>query len=274
MQQTVTTLLARKGGDRVAVITAYDYTMARLVSAAGVDMILVGDSLGMVMMGYEDTLSVTMDDMVHHSACVARGCGDTFVVTDMPFMSYQASLEEAMRNAGRLMKEGRCRAVKLEGGEEICEKVRRMVECGIPVVGHIGLTPQSVNTLGGYRVQGRLEQDAQKLLNDARALEQAGVFAVVLECVPAQLARKITETCSFLTIGIGAGPDCDGQVLVVQDLLGMYSDMKPKFVKRFGEIGDAIRQSVGAYCAEVRSGAFPDQTHSFSMPQKVVDRLE
>ncbi len=274
MKQTVATLAEmKKAGRKACMVTAYDYTMARLVSAAGADMILVGDSLGMVMMGLEDTLSVTMEDMIHHARAVSRGCQGPLLVADMPFMSYQAGFEQAMLNAGRLMQEGRANAVKLEGGQEICAKVAAMVQAGIPVCGHVGLTPQSVNAFGGFHVQGRDGDKAQKLLDDARALDRAGCFAVVLECVPQELARRVTASVSCLTIGIGAGPDCDGQVLVGQDLLAMYSDFKPKFVKHFAQVGELVKQGVGAYCDEVRRGVFPDAAHSFSMPQDVVDGL-
>ena len=269
MKQTVATLAEmKKAGRKACMVTAYDYTMARLVSVAGADMILVGDSLGMVMMGLEDTVSVTMEDMIHHARAVSRGCQGPLLVVDMPFMSYQAGFEQAMLNAGRLMQEGRANAVKLEGGQEICAKVQAMVQAGIPVCGHVGLTPQSVNAFGGFHVQGRDQAKAQKLLDDARALDRAGCFAVVLECVPSELAKRVTESVSCLTIGIGAGPDCDGQVLVGQDLLAMYSDFKPKFVKHFAQVGELVKQGVGAYCDEVRRGVFPDAAHSFSMPQE------
>lgn len=275
MKQTVATLAEmKKAGRKACMVTAYDYTMARLVSVAGADMILVGDSLGMVMMGLEDTVSVTMEDMIHHARAVSRGCQGPLLVVDMPFMSYQAGFEQAMLNAGRLMQEGRANAVKLEGGQEICAKVQAMVQAGIPVCGHVGLTPQSVNAFGGFHVQGRDQAKAQKLLDDARALDRAGCFAVVLECVPSELAKRVTESVSCLTIGIGAGPDCDGQVLVGQDLLAMYSDFKPKFVKHYAQVGELVKQGVGAYCDEVRRGVFPDAAHSFSMPQDIVDGLK
>ena len=275
MKQTVATLAEmKKAGRKACMVTAYDYTMARLVSVAGADMILVGDSLGMVMMGLEDTVSVTMEDMIHHARAVSRGCQGPLLVVDMPFMSYQAGFEQAMLNAGRLMQEGRANAVKLEGGQEICGKIQAMVQAGIPVCGHVGLTPQSVNAFGGFHVQGRDQAKAQKLLDDARALDRAGCFAVVLECVPSELAKRVTESVSCLTIGIGAGPDCDGQVLVGQDLLAMYSDFKPKFVKHYAQVGELVKQGVGAYCDEVRRGVFPDVAHSFSMPQDIVDGLK
>ncbi len=273
MKQTVSSLRKKKAsGEKIAMVTAYDYTMARLCSGAGADVLLVGDSLGMVMLGYPDTLSVTMEDMIHHSRAVVRGAGESFVVTDMPFMSYQTGETDALRNAGRLMAEGRAQAVKLEGGAELCPAVRAMVRSGIPVVGHLGLTPQSVNTLG-YAVQAKTRADAEKLLADARALDEAGVFLLVLECVPAGLAALVTKAVSAATIGIGAGVHCDGQVLVTQDLLGMYQDLNPKFVRRFAESGEHIRQGIAAYCRAVREGSFPDDAHSFSIPEEVLKDL-
>ena len=275
MKNTVTSLLERKNrGEKIAMVTAYDYTMARLVSAAGADMILVGDSLGMVMMGMPDTVSVTMDDMVHHTLCVSRGSGDALLVGDMPFLSFQVSVEDAVRNAGRLMKEGRAHAVKLEGGREVCPQVRAMTQAGIPVMGHIGLTPQSLNTLGGFHVQGKNVAAAQKLLDDARALDEAGAFGMVLECVPDLLAERITREVSCMTIGIGAGPHCSGQVLVGQDLLGMFSDFVPKFVKHFANVGDEVKKGVAAYCGEVKAGTFPDDAHSLHISKEIVDSLK
>lgn len=275
MKNTVTSLLERKNrGEKIAMVTAYDYTMARLVSAAGADMILVGDSLGMVMMGMPDTVSVTMDDMVRHTLCVSRGSGDALLVGDMPFLSFQVSVEDAVRNAGRLMKEGRAHAVKLEGGREVCPQVRAMTQAGIPVMGHIGLTPQSLNTLGGFHVQGKNVAAAQKLLDDARALDEAGAFGMVLECVPDLLAERITREVSCMTIGIGAGPHCSGQVLVGQDLLGMFSDFVPKFVKHFANVGDEVKKGVAAYCGEVKAGTFPDDAHSFHISKEIVDSLK
>ncbi len=274
MKQTVTTLRAMKErGEKITMVTAYDYTMARLCSSAGVDMLLVGDSLGMVMLGYQDTVSVTMDDMVHHAKAVSRGQGDAFLVVDMPFMSYRVSERDALANAARLMADGRAQAVKIEGGQELYELVRSLTRGGIPVMGHLGLTPQSVNTLGGYRVQGREERAAMELLENAAALDEAGVFGIVLECVPAPLARLVTSRVQAFTIGIGAGPHCDGQVLVLQDLLAMYSDIKPRFVKHFADAGACIRDGVAAYCAEVRAGTFPEDGHSFPMDEELASRL-
>ncbi len=252
-------------GGKVTMVTSYDYTMAAIVEEAGIDMILVGDSLGMTMMGYDSTLPVTMDDMVHHTRCVTRATSNTFVVGDMPFMSYQQDIPTALTNAGRLMKEGRCQAVKLEGGASVCEQVRAMVKAGIPVVGHLGLTPQSVNAFGGFKVQGRSVEAARQLVADALALEEAGAFAIVLECVPGNLAAYITERLtSAFTIGIGAGAGCDGQVLVAQDMLAMTpGDFKPKMVRQFGQVGAAIRDAYHAYDAAVQDGTFPSAAESY-----------
>lgn len=254
---------AKQKGEKLSMLTAYDYTTASLVDSAGINAILVGDSLGMVMLGYEDTLSVTMEDMIHHSKAVARGAKNTLVVTDMPFMSYQTSVYDAVINAGRLMKEGRAGAVKLEGGAEFAEHISTIVKASIPVMGHIGLTPQSVNAFGGFKVQGKTNEAAQKLIDDAKALEKAGVFAIVVECVPAELGKAITEAVSVPVIGIGAGKYCDGQVLVYQDMLAMYDKMKPKFVKAYANIGEQMIEAFKAYDSEVKSGAFPTDEHSF-----------
>lgn len=254
---------AKQKGEKLCMLTAYDYTTASLVDSAGINAILVGDSLGMVMLGYEDTLSVTMEDMIHHSKAVARGAKNTLVVTDMPFMSYQTSVYDAVVNAGRLMKEGRAGAVKLEGGAEFAEHISAIVKASIPVMGHIGLTPQSVNAFGGFKVQGKTNEAAQKLIDDAKALEKAGVFAIVVECVPAELGKAITEAVSVPVIGIGAGKYCDGQVLVYQDMLAMYDKMKPKFVKAYANIGEQMIEAFKAYDSEVKSGAFPTDEHSF-----------
>ena len=254
---------AKQKGEKLSMLTAYDYTTASLVDSAGINAILVGDSLGMVMLGYEDTLSVTMEDMIHHSKAVARGAKNTLVVTDMPFMSYQTSVYDAVVNAGRLMKEGRAGAVKLEGGAEFAEHISAIVKASIPVMGHIGLTPQSVNAFGGFKVQGKTNEAAQKLIDDAKALEKAGVFAIVVECVPAELGKAITEAVSVPVIGIGAGKYCDGQVRVYQDMLAMYDKMKPKFVKAYANIGEQMIEAFKAYDSEVKSGAFPTDEHSF-----------
>lgn len=274
MKNTVVTFRqAKEKGEKLTMLTAYDYSTAKLVDEAGINAILVGDSLGMVMLGYEDTLSVTMEDMIHHSAAVARGAKNTLLITDMPFMSYQTSVYDAVVNAGRLVKEGRAQAVKLEGGVEVCDHIRAIVNASIPVCAHLGLTPQSVNAFGGFKVQGKGEEAAQKLLDAARAVEEAGAFAVVLECVPQALAEKITKSVGIPTIGIGAGAGCDGQVLVYQDMLAMYSDMAPKFVKQFAQIGSQMKEAFLAYKKEVAEGTFPAQEHTFKMDESIIDRL-
>lgn len=253
----------KRKGQKITELTAYDYSTAKLVDKAGIDAILVGDSLGMTMLGYPDTLSVTMEDMIHHSRAVARACEHTLVIMDMPFMSYQTSVVEAVNNAGRLMKEARGNAVKLEGGKSVCLQIRAIVEAGIPVQAHVGLTPQSVNALGGFRVQGKGEDNARRVLEDALAVEEAGAFSVVLECIPPKLAALISSKLTIPTIGIGAGSGCDGQVLVVQDMLGMTMDFTPKFVKHFGEIGESMVSAFEAYAREVREGTFPEAKHSY-----------
>ena len=274
MKNTVLTLQKQKEQkDKIVMVTAYDYTTAKIMDESGVNTILVGDSLGMVMLGYEDTLSVTMEDMIHHSAAVAKGAKNAFVVTDMPFMSYQTSVYDAVVNAGRLMKEGRANAVKLEGGVEFAPHIEAIVKASIPVVAHIGLTPQSVNAFGGFKVQGKDLKAAQKLIEDAKAVEAAGACMVVMECVPAKLAAKITEELRIPTIGIGAGAGCDGQVLVYQDLLAMYSDMKPKFVKQFAQVGEAMREGVKAYIDETKAGTFPGEEHTFQISDEVIEKL-
>lgn len=274
MKNTVLTFKeAKRKGEKLSMLTAYDYTTARLMDEAGIHAVLVGDSLGMVMLGYEDTLSVTMEDMIHHSAAAARGAKNALLITDMPFMSYQASVYDAVMNAGRLVKEGRAQAVKLEGGLEVCGHIKAIVQASIPVCAHIGLTPQSVNAMGGFRVQGKGEEAAQRLLEEARAVEQAGAFAVVLECVPQALAAKITESIGIPTIGIGAGAGCDGQVLVYQDMLAMYPDMAPKFVKQFAQTGRQMIDAFTAYKNEVSAGTFPAKEHTFTMDETILDRL-
>ncbi|MBE7519930.1 MAG: 3-methyl-2-oxobutanoate hydroxymethyltransferase [Thermoflexaceae bacterium] len=261
-------------GRRFAMLTAYDYPSARLVEQAGVPVILVGDSLGSVVLGYESTVPVTMDDVVYHTRAVARATSRAIIVGDMPFMSYQASPDDAMRNAGRLLQEGGATAVKLEGGTHVVPLVRRMVECGIPVMGHLGLTPQSVNQFGGHRVQGRTPAAAARLINDARALEEAGAFAIVLETIPAPLARMVTERVTVPTIGIGAGPHCDGQVQVFHDLLGIYDDCRPlKHAKRYASLGETIRSAVREYIGEVEEGGFPTAAHSFEMDESTLAEL-
>jgi 3-methyl-2-oxobutanoate hydroxymethyltransferase len=252
-------LSARSRGVRLTMLTAYDYTMARLLDDAGVDSILVGDSLGMVMQGHANALSVTLDEVIYHTKCVARAVRRALLIADLPFMTYQVGPQQALESAGRLVKEGGAQAVKLEGGERSAEAVAAVVRADIPVIGHVGMTPQSVHRFGGFRVQ----RDEERIIRDAKAIEQAGAFALVLECVPTELASRITALVKIPTIGIGAGVGCDGQVLVVQDMLGMYGDLHPKFVRQFAEVGSTIRQAVEDYCREVKEGTFPDAETSF-----------
>lgn len=274
MKTTVNTFKqAKKKKEKITMLTAYDYSTAKLVDEAGVESILVGDSLGMVCLGYEDTLSVTMEDMIHHTAAVTRGAKSAMVIADMPFMSYQTSVYDAVVNAGRLIKEGRAQAVKLEGGLEVCEQIAAIVKASIPVCAHLGLTPQSVNAFGGFKVQGKEEAAAKRLLEEAKAVEAAGAFAVVLECVPEKLATFITEQISIPTIGIGAGAGCDGQVLVYQDMLAMYSDMAPKFVKQFSNVGEMMKKGFQDYVKEVKEGTFPAKEHTFKIDDSVIEKL-
>ena len=274
MKQTAVTFLDHKQkGEKISMLTAYDYSTAKLVDQAGIDGILVGDSLGNVMLGYEDTLSVTVEDMIHHGAAVARGVKNALVVIDMPFLSYQTSVYDAVKNAGRPVKAGHAGAVKLEGGKEFAPQIRAITAASIPVMGHLGLTPQSIHTLGGYRVQGKTEAAAQKLLEDALAVQEAGAFALTLECVPAKLAELITSKLSIPTIGIGAGAGCDGQVLVYQDMLGMFNDYTPKFVKRFAEVGEVMKNAFAEYNRQVKEGSYPDEAHSFGMDEDVLKKL-
>lgn len=271
---TTATLRDKKARqEKISMLTSYDYSTAGLVDQAGLDMILVGDSLGMVVLGYENTLSVTMDDMVHHTRAVVRGTKNTMVVADMPFLSYHVSTKEAVRNAGRFIQEGGAQAVKLEGGVERVEAVKAILDAQIPVMGHIGLTPQSVNQFGGFKVQGKDLETARKLLKDAQALDKAGVFSIVLECVPSALAKKITEEVSVPTIGIGAGPYCDGQVLVINDMLGMYSGHVPKFVKKYVDLQPLIIEALKSYKKEVEEGSFPGPEHGFTISDDVLDKL-
>lgn len=274
MKNTVLTFQqAKKEGTRLSMLTAYDYSTAKLVDAAGINSILVGDSLGNTILGYEDTLSVTMEDMIHHTAAVARGAKNALVIGDMPFMSYQASVYDAVVNAGRLMKEGRANAVKLEGGASVCEQIKAIVGASIPVCAHIGLTPQSINAFGGFKVQGKGEKQAQQLLDDARRVQEAGAFAVVLEGIPALLAQKITDTLDIPTIGIGAGAGCDGQVLVYQDMLGMFTDFKPKFVKHFANVGEIMTEAFKTFDREVKEGVFPAPEHTYKIDEDIIGRL-
>ena len=255
----------KRRGERITMLTAYDATFARLLCDAGADVLLVGDSLGMVIQGHDSTLPVTMDEMVYHCRSVVRGraAGRSHVVGDMPFMSYQSGVEDALRNAGRLMKEGGVESVKLEGGERVARTVQQLVAAGIPVMGHLGLTPQSVHQLGGYRVQGTTEDAAERLLRDARALEHAGAYAIVLETVPADVARRVTEAVEVPTLGIGAGPHCDGQVLVCYDMLGLSGDFRPRFLKHYATLADTVAGAVRAYCNDVREGTFPAEEHCY-----------
>jgi 3-methyl-2-oxobutanoate hydroxymethyltransferase len=260
---TAPSIRERKGGAGLTMVTAYDFTMARLLDEGGVDMLLVGDSLGMVVQGLETTIPVTLDEICYHTRAVARGAQYAHVVGDMPFMSFQVSPEKALENAGRLVKEGMAHSVKLEGGEEVAEHVRRIVRAGIPVMGHVGLTPQSVHAMGGFRVQGKGHAAADRLVHDALLLEEAGAFAVVLEAMPPDAAARVTEALSIPTIGIGAGPHCDGQVLVCYDMLGMTSGRTPKFTKQFANLGEQIREATATYVAEVQDGTFPAEEHCY-----------
>lgn len=274
MKNTVMTFQRQKDEQKkITMLTAYDYSTAKVMDNAGINGILVGDSLGMVMLGYEDTLSVTMEDIIHHTKAVARGAKNALVVADMPFMSYQTSVYDAVYNAGRLMKEGRCQAVKLEGGAAVCPQIEAIVAASIPVMAHIGLTPQSVNAFGGFKVQGKSEEAAKRILAEAKQVEAAGAFAVVLECVPAKLAELVTKSVSIPTIGIGAGAGCDGQILVYQDMLGMFGDFKPKFVKQFSHVGAEMEKGIKAYIAETQNGTFPAQEHTFKIDEETLNKL-
>lgn len=263
----------KRQGRKIRMITAYDYSMAVLVDRTPMDMILVGDSLGMVMLGYDSTVPVTMEDMIHHTRAVARGARNTFIVADLPFMSYQVSVQEAVRNAGRLLKEGGADAVKLEGGASVADTVRAIVAAGIPVMGHLGLTPQTSTMLGGLKLQARDAAAAKNLVSDARLLEEAGAFSLVLEAIPSQLAEVVTSRLSIPTIGIGAGPACDGQVLVIHDALGLFQRFVPKFVKRYASLGDEVVRALDSYCQEVSTGQFPTAEHSFNMKQVELAKL-
>ena len=274
MRKSIFDLLGRKGKSPISMLTAYDYNTARNIDEAGIDMILVGDSLGNVMLGYENTLAVTVDDMIHHGKAVCRGAKEAFVVVDMPFMSYQTSVEDAVRNAGRIMKETNCQAVKLEGGVEYADRIKAIVEAGIPVVAHIGLTPQSVNAMGGYKVQGKSLAQARKLLADAKAVEEAGAFAITLECVPEALAKMVTERSSALTIGIGASSACDGQVLVYQDMLGFSDSFIPKFVKKYADLHSIMVDAFKQYKQDCENRTFPSKEQTYSISEEVLEQLE
>lgn len=264
---------AKAKGEKITMLTAYDYSMAKIIDSSGINGILVGDSVGMVCLGYEDTISVTMEDMIHHTRAVARGTENALVVADMPFMSYQTSVYDAVFNAGRLMKEGRAQCVKLEGGVDMCDRIEAITKASIPVMAHIGLTPQSVNSLGGFKVQGKSEEAAKELIEAAKAVEKAGAFSVVLECVPAKLSEIISKEISIPTIGIGAGASCDGQILVYQDMLGMFNDFTPKFVKKYADLGATMTEAFKAYIEDVSKGIFPALEHGFKISEEVISRL-
>ena len=260
-------------GEKIPMVTAYDYTAARLADEAGIPLLLVGDSLGMVVLGYDSTIQVTMEDVLHHLKAVVRGAKNAMVVADLPFMSYQISIEQALTNSARLIQEGGAHSVKLEGGERVAATVERIVQCGIPVMGHIGLTPQSINALGGYRVQGRGRRDAARLLQDAQALQEAGAYAVVLELVPTQLAGLISQRLSIPTIGIGAGPECDGQVQVLHDMLGLYTEFVPKHAKQYAKLGETMREALARYAHEVGEGTFPTEKESSTIDESILEEL-
>jgi len=263
----------KQRGEKIPMLTAYDYAFAKIIDEAGVPLILVGDSLGMVILGYESTIPVTMDEMIHHVKAVVRGTKHALVIGDMPFMTYHVSLEDTLRNAARFIQEGGAQAVKLEGGEVVADKVNRLVSCGIPVQGHIGLTPQSVNQLGGYKVVGKTPEVAVRLLNDAKSLEEAGAFSIVLECVPAPLSQLITERVTVPTIGIGAGKGCDGQVQVVSDILGLFTDFVPKHAKQYAKLNQTVTIAVTGYIAEVKAGDFPTPKQSYEMDKDILDQI-
>ncbi|MBZ4682908.1 MAG: 3-methyl-2-oxobutanoate hydroxymethyltransferase [Fusobacteriaceae bacterium] len=274
MKKTVPQFIeAKENKEKLTMVTAYDYSIAKLVDNSNIDSILVGDSLGMVMLGYENTLQVTMEDMIHHARAVVKGAKNTMVIVDMPFMSYHVSIEKAVENAGRLIKETNATAVKLEGGIEMADTIKAIVRAQIPVVGHIGLTPQSVNIFGGFKVQGKSVDAAKKLIEDAKAIEAAGAYAIVLECVPEKLAKIISEELTIPTIGIGAGNVCDGQVLVYQDMLNMFSEFKPKFVKTYADIGNEIIGAFNKYAEEVKTEVFPAKEHTFAISDDVIEKL-
>ncbi|WIF94140.1 3-methyl-2-oxobutanoate hydroxymethyltransferase [Caminicella sporogenes] len=266
-------LKAKQKGEKISMLTAYDYSTAKLLDEAGVDSLLVGDSLGMVMLGYENTLQVTVDDIIHHCRAVARGAKRAMVIGDMPFLSYHVSIEDTIRNAGRIIQEGNAHAVKLEGCMEVIDKIKAIVKAQIPVMGHLGLTPQSINVFGGFKVQGKTEKQAKRIIEEALMLQEAGVFAVVLECVPEKLARIITEKLDIPTIGIGAGKYCDGQVLVTQDMLGMYTDFIPKFVKKYASLCEDIKNATQNYIKEIKEGIFPSDEHTFGIDESILEKL-
>jgi 3-methyl-2-oxobutanoate hydroxymethyltransferase len=265
---------SKESGEKITMLTAYDYPIAKLMDEAGVDSILVGDSLGMVVLGYEDTTKVTIEDMIHHCKAVSRGAKNAMIVGDMPFMSYGVSLSDTLKNAGRLISEGGCHAIKLEGGEAMAESVKAIVALGIPVIGHIGYTPQSINLFGGHKAQGKTIETAEKIIKDALALQDAGAFAIVLECIPFKLAKLVTERLHISTIGIGAGSNCDGQVLVSHDMLGMYPEINRKHSKTYGNISEVIKKSVSDYINEVKNKGFPTENNSFIIDDEIMKKLD
>jgi 3-methyl-2-oxobutanoate hydroxymethyltransferase len=274
MRLTISNIQDMKtAGEKITMLTAYDYSTARLVDEAGVHLILVGDSLGMVVLGYDSTIPVTMDVMLHHTKAVVRGAKQSLVIGDLPFMSYQVNATEALHNAARFMQEAGCQAVKLEGGVTVADTVKRIVDCGIPVMGHIGMTPQSVNQLGGNKVQGKTTDAARRLIDDALALEHAGAFGVVLELVPAPLAELITKKLKIPTIGIGAGPHCGGQVLVINDMLGLFTDFVPRHTRQYAKLAGTMKTAINEYVADVKSGAFPTAEHSSKMDEGLLKEL-
>lgn len=275
MKRTVTSLAkAKQEGRKISMLTCYDYTTACIMEKAGIDCILIGDSLGMTILGYKDTLSVTMEDMIHHTRAVSRGLDNTFLIADMPFLSYQTSIYDAVLNAGRLVKEGHAQAVKLEGGAKVCEQIEAITKADIPVCAHIGLTPQSINSFGGFKVQGKNLNQAKQLIEDALAVEKAGAFMVVLECVPAKLASIVSKNLHIPTIGIGAGAGCDGQVLVYQDMLNMFDGLKPKFVKHFANVGEEMKNAFIKYDEEVKAGVYPSEEHTFAIDEEILKEIE
>jgi 3-methyl-2-oxobutanoate hydroxymethyltransferase len=275
MRVTITEIKEMKQKkEKIPMLTAYDYVTAKVVDEAGVPLILVGDSLGMVMLGYESTIPVTMEEMIHHTKAVVRGAKNALIIGDMPFMTYHISVSDALHNAGRFIQEGGAQAVKVEGGEVVAEKVRRLVDCGIPVMGHIGLTPQSIHQLGGFKVRGKAVEEAKKLLSDAGVLEEAGAFAIVLECTPAPLSKLITQKLAIPTIGIGAGPDCDGQVQVISDILGLYTEFAPKHAKQYARLAREIKTVVSSYISEVKSLSFPTTEQSYTMDASIIKQLK
>jgi len=273
--KVTTTYLKQKktAGKKISMLTAYDWGMARMMDEVGIDILLVGDSLGMVVLGYENTLPVTMEEMIHHTRAVARGAKRAMVVGDMPFMSYQGSIEDAVRNAGRFIKDANASGVKVEGGKDVLDRISAIIKAGIPVMGHIGLTPQSIHIIGGYKVQGKTENSARKILEEALLLERAGVFSIVLECVPWNLAKLLTERLSIPTIGIGAGKYCDGQVLVVHDMLGFYPDFVPRHTRQFAQLNSIIKAALREYIKDVEEGRFPDESHSSEMDENIIKKL-